>query len=70
MTATVSLNQHVCAGFGNCSTTAPKYFGFDDDQLVGTVRQDTADDADLADLHVAQADCPTQAIAILLDAKS
>ncbi len=69
MTATVTLNQTVCAGFGNCSTLAPKYFGFDNDELVGTVKLSEADDADLSDLRVAQADCPTQAIAVLLRAE-
>ncbi|SOD73143.1 ferredoxin [Jatrophihabitans sp. GAS493] len=63
----VTLDDNVCAGFGNCALTAPEIFRFDDAELIGQVVREEIDDTDpeqLANAKLAEADCPTHAIQV------
>jgi ferredoxin len=60
----VTLDENVCAGFGTCRLTAPEVFGWDDDELIGTVLRAEIDDTGAETARLAESDCPTRAIRV------
>jgi ferredoxin len=59
----ISVNRTTCQGYGNCVLALPSVFDVDNDGLVVLAHEDVAD-ADLAALHRAAYDCPTDSITI------